>query len=787
MNIVSHTSGQSALWFPFLAIESRDKTFHSATNILELPARQRGQPSCRVNLESRHVLIMPSRKRSHDEFEEDESVTEHFAKDEIDAKRVQNGDGDKDDDFSPDESIHDHSASVKRHKRSSKSSTEDRKVYPSISHLHSARLQSVVKLGEVQNLVLYILADGPGPQWCSVQHRSNIRKVVVLMVPGLEMDMLDGTRPLPVSSSNATDATSSETATSKIAAESSIGHANEQLSEQGDDEGWQVVGPKRKSYASPDDFYPKRLKGDSLAPPLQPLADIFKHVWPIKTPGDDRFARMFSPLSSLLSVPIQKTKDKHGKGPSAPAEAKRWRDKRTPITEYLASTEDLMLSGYVLHPAHFADDTAGGQSYKRAREADKTSTDDGWIDTPNITNLTDGEVPEPEIEQGAITAGRSILIIDCEMCITSPADVLPQVFSLTRMTAIDWNGKVVLDELVQPTDPITNYLTPFSGITPEMLENVTTTLQDAQQMLLAKITPHTILAGHSLDSDLKALRITHPFIVDTALLYPHPRGPPLKSSLKFLAQKYLSRVIQAGHGSTGHDSAQDAQASLDLVKQKCDKGKLWGTSDASNESIFHRLSRSQRPKRFKIHPDGKDEPRTSGVVDWGEPRRGYGSQAKIAIGCKDDNEVVEGVRSAVKGGTNDIPVDGVDFVWARLRELEAYREWWTSSKTSDVDALRLATTTANTDVQLGDVVAKTISDIDKIWQSLPPCTAFIVYSGSGDPRKLSELQDLKQKHKAEYAVKKWDELSIRWTNTEEQVLRRACETARKGIGFITVK
>src|SRR5437762_11607315 len=125
-----------------------------------------------------------------------------------------------------------------------------------------------------------------------------------------------------------------------------------------------------------------------------------------------------------------------------------------------------------------------------------------------------------------------------------------------------------------------------------MISNVTTTLEDIQQRLLEILHPKVILLGHSLNSDLKALKMTHPFIVDTSIIYPHPRGPPLKSSLKFLSQKYLGKEIQKGE--TGHDSIEDARTVLDLVKQKCEKGEGWGTSDASNESIFRRLSRATK-------------------------------------------------------------------------------------------------------------------------------------------------------------------------------------------------
>jgi RNA exonuclease 1 len=335
-----------------------------------------------------------------------------------------------------------------------------------------------------------------------------------------------------------------------------------------------------------------------------------------------------------------------------------------------------------------------------------------------------------------------------------------------------------------------------------MLESVTTTLPDIQERLLKLITAKTILVGHSLNSDLNALKLTHPFIVDTSVVYPHPRGPPLRSSLKWLAQKYLLREIQQSHGTTGHDSVEDARACLDLIKQKCQKGRAWGTSEATNESIFKRLGRSTRPK--SLSTSGVDEYRTGAVVDWGDPRRGFGGAAEVCIGCNTDEDVVKGVQSVItgQGAAEDprIPASGVDFVWARFRELEALRGWWNKSKSADNEELRKQALEAVTHAVDGDgrradvsggvlatAVSRTVSRILSIHAALPACTAFIVYSGTGDPRELTRLQALQQQFKREYSVRKWDEISVSWTNVEEQALSRACREARASIGFLTVK
>ena len=47
----------------------------------------------------------------------------------------------------------------------------------------------------------------------------------------------------------------------------------------------------------------------------------------------------------------------------------------------------------------------------------------------------------------------------------------------------------------------------FSGITEEDLEDVTTSIRDVQAVLLSLFTDKTILLGHSLESDLNALKV----------------------------------------------------------------------------------------------------------------------------------------------------------------------------------------------------------------------------------------------------------------------------------------
>ncbi len=243
----------------------------------------------------------------------------------------------------------------------------------------------------------------------------------------------------------------------------------------------------------------------------------------------------------------------------------------------------------------------------------------------------------------------------------------------------------------------------------------------------------------------------------------------------------------------GHDSIEDARACLDLVKLKCEKGPKWGTSDAAGESIFKRLART--PKANNSSSINGTSGKMGAIIDHGAPERSFGAMASHCIGCTSDSDVVEGVKIAVLGDHDGslVPGRGVDFTWARLRELEAVRGWSNDNRhppsisipmtfSSDPSPSRDEPAPAT----LGAAVSRTVQHIKTIRDFLPPCTLLVVYSGTGDPREMGRLQEMQRTFKREYATKKWDELSVKWTDTEEQALRAACKVARQGVGFVTM-
>ncbi|GLV46327.1 uncharacterized protein CBL_13182 [Carabus blaptoides fortunei] len=153
-----------------------------------------------------------------------------------------------------------------------------------------------------------------------------------------------------------------------------------------------------------------------------------------------------------------------------------------------------------------------------------------------------------------------VYALDCEMVYTTRG------FELARVTVIDHKCEVVYESLVKPLGDILDHNTRYSGLTEEMMENVTTRITEVQATLLLMFNSKTILIGHSLESDLKAMRLIHNSVIDTSVLFPHKMGPPKKRALRGLASDYLKKIIQNSEG--GHDSAEDAITCMELIMWK---------------------------------------------------------------------------------------------------------------------------------------------------------------------------------------------------------------------------
>ena len=79
----------------------------------------------------------------------------------------------------------------------------------------------------------------------------------------------------------------------------------------------------------------------------------------------------------------------------------------------------------------------------------------------------------------------------------------------------------------------------ITGVRAETLENVTVTLKDVQAKLQELLPANAILCGQSLNNDLHALKMFHPYIIDTGIIYNLSGNRDIKPALRRLSAQFL--------------------------------------------------------------------------------------------------------------------------------------------------------------------------------------------------------------------------------------------------------
>lgn len=399
-----------------------------------------------------------------------------------------------------------------------------------------------------------------------------------------------------------------------------------------------------------------------------------------------------------------------------------------------------------------------------------TLVDSTWKATKDLYNTDSNNNEKSDSE----TRKSRIYALDCEFCKAGAKQVL------TRISLLDFEAKVVMDELVKPKEEITDYVTKYSGITEELLRDVTTTIEDIQNLFVNTVSQQDILIGHSLESDLNVMKIKHDNIVDTSIIYEHNRGPPSKPSLKSLAEKHLNRQIQAGEGQgLGHSSIEDAKACLDLVKLKIIEGKLFGVN-VGEVSIFQRLSENPNYNAGgEVNPSSDTDGNNtfkSLLVSYGQTREyDINPDEKYdltKINVTNDDEAVE---NFVK------EIHSKNFAVINLRDSEFNNKWNTPPDYYKGDL----------DYNQMESYKRTNQRLEKIYQSLPDHSLLICYSQLRDPREMFKLQGVRrnfQKCEKEGIVdvtKLPEEES--WTFTKSEKLLEQTSLARESLMFIKIK
>ncbi|XP_037940172.1 small RNA degrading nuclease 5 isoform X2 [Teleopsis dalmanni] len=306
-----------------------------------------------------------------------------------------------------------------------------------------------------------------------------------------------------------------------------------------------------------------------------------------------------------------------------------------------------------------------------------------------------------------VTDHSPMYAVDCEMCRTTTGRN-----ELTRISIVNEAAETVYETLVLPTNKITDYLTHYSGITPELMRTVTKSLKEVQKEVSNLLPSDAILIGQSLNSDLNAMRMMHPYVIDTSVCFNLTGERRRKSKLATLAITFLKESIQK-YGD-GHDSVEDSLASLKLVKLKLANSLEFGDEILIQRKRYCeilRVANSENIKNNMLAHATQSDKRT----------------AIVTVGTLND-DIKHSIKKAEEATEPNVNTA------ISIYELDSNKSAINIARQIAIDnALTITNSRIKEEHLLPDIVPRTAEKIDKwickLWKSVAQNGMFVVLMG----------------------------------------------------------
>ncbi|XP_048132204.1 small RNA degrading nuclease 3-like [Rhodamnia argentea] len=169
-------------------------------------------------------------------------------------------------------------------------------------------------------------------------------------------------------------------------------------------------------------------------------------------------------------------------------------------------------------------------------------------------------------KKSKVMRSTDVVAVDCEMVLCEDGTE-----ACVRVCVVDRSLKVKLNEFVNPGKAIADYRTEITGIVAADLDGIKCSLSDVQKSMKKLLSHGTIIVGHSLNGDLRALKLDHARVIDTSYIFQYPDASfQRKPSLNNLCKSVLGYEVRAK--GAPHNCLDDASAVMKLVLAVIERG-----------------------------------------------------------------------------------------------------------------------------------------------------------------------------------------------------------------------